>query len=72
MKVSVYKCDECKKLRQNDVDHWWLVCHEGERLVKVMAWELASQVEVDDPMSLHACGQACLLRMVSGLIGASK
>ena len=48
-----------------------MLLKELERLGATSAL-LTTNTDPRDPMSLHACGQACLLRMVSGLIGARK
>lgn len=78
MKIAQpYRCDGpgCKKLREDDFNHWWLVAlfrdpeaHGGEArfFVNILPWDDRQADECGDYR--HACGIDCAQKIAAHLM----
>lgn len=62
MRVETFSCEVCKKQRDSDTNHWWIVTL-GDSLV-VTPWAKASKEDIEKA-DMHLCGQEHLVQKVA-------
>lgn len=66
MNIQTVKCDGpgCDQIRR-DVNHWFICWRESDRFM-IAPWNNSLARELD---VLHACGSACVLKLVAAFLG---
>lgn len=72
MKVETYKCDGCGRMK-GETNHWWVLMQFFARMPGFQVFAASPEAEIEREgvyESWDFCGETCLMKKISELLGA--